>query len=268
MLTRWTDSQGPYELEGSSFTLKTEWTCGKFDKSKNHCDDNWGETTASYALVDAQGQTQFQKKFPYDGNPDEGSLRVSALLLQGRSHHALQIIMSSSPSAPNTGETSDFLAVHNGKLLALTEDLPMSAIGEPKGTAVLTAKLPANDTFPVRYFDVLYFNRIAHMRFDWNAGRLARVESNEFEIEPNLSQQPPDGAVDFYPSPDFTKASVRIHLAPETKIKFRSVVQTSTSQDSLGKPLVTNWLKVTIDGRLGYVTGEADWQAIGLVPVG
>jgi hypothetical protein len=268
MLTRWTKSDGPYQLDGASFTVKTEWTCGKFDKSKNHCDDNWGETAASYTLVDAQGQTQFQKTFPYDGNPDEGSLHVSALLLDGRSHHALQIIMSSSPAAPNTGETSDFLAVHNGKLLALAEDLPIDAIGKPKGTTVLATKLPANDMFPVRYFGALYYNRIAHMRFDWTAGKLAQVESNEFEMEPNLGEQLPDGAVDFYPAPDFTKTSVRVHLTAETKIKFLRVVQTSTSQDSLGKHLLTDWLKITIDGRVGYVTGEADWQALGLVPVG
>jgi hypothetical protein len=267
MLTRWTKSQGPYELDGTNFTVKTEWTCGKFDKSKNHCDDNWGETAASYTLLDAQGQTQFQRTFPYDGNPDEGCLRVSAVLLQGRSHQALQLIMSESPSAPNTGETSDFLAVHNGKLLALAEDIPVDAIGKPTGTAVQTSKLPANDAFPVRYFGALYYNRIAHMRFDWNAGRLAQVESNEFAIEPNLSQQPPDGAVDFYPAPDSTKASVRVHLAAETKIKFLSVVRSSTSQDASGKAIVTEWLKVSIDGRLGYVTGGADWQAIGLAPV-
>jgi hypothetical protein len=268
MLTRWTDSHGPYELDGTNFTVKTEWTCGKFDKSKNHCDDSWGETAASYTLVDAQGQTQFHKTFPYDGDPDESSLRVSALLLEGRSHHALQIIMSSSPSAPNGGETSDFLAVHNGKLLALAEDLPVDAIGHPKGTGVLTTKLPANDMFPVLYYGALYYNRIVHMRFDWNAGRLVQVESNEFEIEPNLGEDPPNGAVDFYPAPDFTKKPVRVHLVAETKIKFLSVVQTSTSQDSLGKPLVTEWLKVTIDGRVGYITGDADWQAIGLVAAG
>jgi hypothetical protein len=268
MLTRWTDSYGPYEMDGANFTVKTEWTCGKFDKSKNHCDDHWGETAASYTLVDAQGQTQFQKIFPYDGNPEEGSSRVSAVRLEGRSHQALQIITSSSPSAPGTGETSDFLVAHDGKLLALAEDIPMGAIGQPKGNAVPTSKLPANDTFAVRYSGALYFNRIAHMRFDWNAGRLAQVESNEFEIEPNLGEQSPEGVVDFYPAPDFTKAPVRVHLATDTKIKFLRVVQTSAPRDPSGKPVVTEWLKVTIDGRLGYVAGAADWQALGLVPVG
>ena len=268
MLTRWTDSHGPYELDGANFTMKTEWTCGKFDKSKNHCDDNWGETAASYTLVDAQGRTQFQKTFPYDGDPDEDSLRVSALLIEGRSHQALQIIMSTSPSAPEGGETSDFLAVHNGKLLAFAENLPVDAIGKPKGIGVLSTKLPPNDAFPVRYFGALYYNRTAHMRFDWDAGRLAQVESNEFEVEPNYGEDPPDGTVDFFPAPDPTKPSVRVHVAADTKIKVLSVVQTSTSQDRSGKPVITEWLKVTIDGRLGYVTGDADWQAIGLVAAG
>jgi hypothetical protein len=60
---------------------------------------------------------------------------------------------------------------------------------------------------------------------------------------------------------------VRVHLAAETKVKFLSVVRSSTSQEASGKAIVTEWLKVSINGRLGYVTGGADWQAIALAPV-
>ena len=268
-LTHWTESRGPIDLDGSAFTLQIEWTCGKFDAQKKQCGDAFGENVSSFSLLDARRQIQFKKDFPYAGNPDDGATRISVLRLKGHANHqALQIVSSDSPSAPDTGERSDFFAGHDGKLIVLAQNIAIGALGETQDATLLSAKLPPNDTFRVRHSGSPYYSTLTHMRFNWNAGRLEQVESNEFDVEPHLGDQPQDSAVDFYTSPDFNTRPRRLHIAPTTQIKVLKAVQTSTSHDTAGQKVVTEWLKITVDGRPGYIAGEADLGAIGLVPIG
>lgn len=260
--------QGPFDLDGIKLTLKVEWLCRNFDKDKNKCMDDFGESAESYSLLDQNGQVQFTKKFPEDSGPDIGSLDLSAVRLEGNTHQALQVATSAAPSAPDTGFSSDFYALHNGKLAKFAEDIPVGAFASLEGTGQLSWKLPADDTFEVRYFTSLYYNTIKHFRFNWKEGRLDQLETNEFDVEPHLGEHPEDSAVDFYPSPDFNAQPSRVHLGPESKIAILKAVRTTSSYDTAGKKVVTEWLRITIDGKLGYIAGDADFGAIGLEMTG
>ncbi|HYL62559.1 MAG TPA: hypothetical protein VE077_08050 [Candidatus Methylomirabilis sp.] len=74
--------------------------------------------------------------------------------------------------------------------------------------------------------------------------------------------------MDFYATPDFSAESRRVHIGPTTKIAILKGVLTSTAVDATGKKVATQWLRITIDGKQGYIAGEADFAAIGLQPVG
>lgn len=175
------------------FTLKIEWTCSKFDKAQNHCLDAFGESVGSFSLVDPDGNTQFKKEFPEIGNADDGSLDISMLRLEGHGHQALQVVTQGVPSAPDTGESSDFFALRNGKLVTLAEGINVFALAELQGAAS-SWKLPSDDTFEVRSTASYYFDAITHMRINWKDGRIDQLESNEFDVVPHQGDERPEDA--------------------------------------------------------------------------
>jgi hypothetical protein len=149
------ESQGPFELDGVKFTLKVDWLCRNFEKDKNECADDFGETAESYSLIDPDGNIQFYKTFSGDIRANDTSLQLSALRLEGRSHQALQVATSEAPSAPDTGFSSDFFALHDGKLAKLAEGIPVGVLASPEGTAQPSWKLPALWIALLRYAHTL-----------------------------------------------------------------------------------------------------------------
>jgi hypothetical protein len=61
----------------------------------------------------------YRHSFGLPGPENPGSTQVSAVRLEGREHRALQVIVSEVPSAPDTGESSQFFAMRNGLLRSL-----------------------------------------------------------------------------------------------------------------------------------------------------
>jgi len=266
--SRRSESRGPFELDGAKFTLKVDLLCRHFDKDKNACADDYGESAEAYSLLDSSGNVQFQKTLPQIGLADYGAFEVYALRLEGRSHQALQIATREAPSAPDTGFSSDFFAFRSGKLSKFAEGIDVDALDSMQGPAQKSWKLAAGDTFSVREISSIYYDRIAHYKFNWQEGRLDPLESNEFNVEPHQGEHPDDTAVDFYPAPDFNAKPIRVHIGTGTKIVILKVVRTATSQDASGKQVVTEWLRISIDGRIGYISGDADFGAIGLAMAG
>jgi hypothetical protein len=171
------------------------------------------------------------------------------------------------PSAPNAGQSSDFFELHDGKVTSLGEGVAVAALAAPRGAAP-SFRLPSGDTFAVRQASSPYYDTLAHMRINWNEGRLDQLETTQFDVQPHRGDHPEDTAIDFYPAPDANAKPHRLHISPESKIAIVKAVRTPASQDGAGKQGTTEWLKIVIDGQQGYVTGEADFGAIGLLPLG
>jgi len=194
------------------------------------------------------------------------------------------------PSAPGSGWWVQIFALMNGKLTPLCA--PISADGEFIGEEVQTyqpspmfrgqqPQTISHDGLKFRMwtgnFSIFY-----GVMIDWIQGRVhpestcyrmtsqGRVSACRYKVEADPARGKEVTFVRLFAEPDEAFTPKHVVIKPESKIDYvEAEVPVSWSEDqnniSFG---VSNsgkvWLHIKIDGQDGWISGEEDFQAVGL----
>ena len=121
---------GPFPIDGHDFSVKLNVICYKESQHEGLCDDDDEETISSFKITDENGKTRFSKSFPISLVHNFGRHLVSARLLEGKEHQALELRYETLPSRPDTGESIQLFALQSGMLKPLDRE-PLRVSGRP-----------------------------------------------------------------------------------------------------------------------------------------
>jgi hypothetical protein len=266
----YTRNLGPYSLDGRSFTVRLSVVCYKETPHPGECNKDDEETVASMKITDQAGKTRFQKSFPVAFAHQVERHVVEVTRLEGRDHQALQILFEKLPSHANTGESIQLFGVRDGTLQPLNEE-PLDFYGElgdlPTGSTQDSRRLLAGDALPI-YVLTSYFYIKQPVIVRWNDFSLQPQETGEFEVvqHSHYSRKPDieaDGYIHLYGSPDKNSEPLGLSVTPQTHVQVLSALfsagppeEHSSANDA--------WLKILVDGHMGWILGLGDYTAIGL----
>jgi len=268
--TRYVRTLGPFPIEGHEFTVELRVVCYKQSRHAGKCDEDDEETISSASILDENGKTRFKKSFPVGLVRQTENHLVSAVLLEGREHQALELAYQDFSAPSKTRKSIQIFALQNSVLRPLDPE-PLEFQGGlaelPAGQWENSRRLLEGDTLDV-YVLTTYFYIVAPVRVDWKDFRLEEQNSGEFDV----ADQPPyeirptiesDRPIHLYPSPDDKTNPLGINLTPGSHIqllKARFSKAPPNEHDSANE----TWLKVRIDGQEGWILGVDDYTALGL----
>jgi hypothetical protein len=260
---------GPYAIDGKNFTVKLSVICYKDTKHTGECTEDDEETVKSLKIEDEAGKTRFEKSFPVAFAHQAERHVVEVMRLEGQDHQALEVRYEKLPSHSNTGETMQLFGVRDGMLQAFNRE-PLDFNGElgelPAGTSKDSRRLLARDLLPI-YLVTNYFYILEPVRVDWNDFALKPQESGEFEVaqESPYSRKPDiegEGYIHLYASPDQKSAAVGMSVSPRSHVQVLSALFAANPEENSSAN--DTWLKISIDGKPGWILGLADYTAIGV----
>jgi hypothetical protein len=266
----YTRTLGPYSLDGKNFTVKLTVICYKDKPHAGECNEDDEETVKSMKIDDEAGKARFQKSFPVAFAHQVERHVVEVTRFEGREHQALEILFEKLPSHANSGESIQLFGVRDGTLQPLNPE-PLDfygALGElPAGSSQDSRRLLAGDTLPICLL-TNYFYVMQPVRVNWKDFRLEPQETGEFEVaqQPPFSRKPDieaEGYIHLYASPDKNLAASGLTVTPQSNVQVLSALFRANSPEDNSSADDT-WLKISIDGKVGWILGLADYTAIGL----
>jgi hypothetical protein len=267
--THYIRTLGPYAIDGKNFTVKLSVICYKETKHPGECTEDDEETVKSLKIEDEAGKTRYEKSFPVAFAHQVERHVVEVTRLEGQDHQALEILYEKLPSHANTGDTIQLFGVRDGMLQAFNQE-PLDFTGElgelPAGTSNESRRLLAGDLLPI-FLVTNYFYILQPIRVDWDDFALKPQESGEFDVaqESPYSRKPDiegDGYIHLYPSPDKKSAAVGVSVSPRSHVQVWSALFAANPSDNSSAN--DTWLKISIDGKPGWILGLADYTAIGV----
>ena len=268
--TSYTRALGPYSIDGENFTVKLSVICYKTARHPGQCNEDDEETVKSMRIDDAAGKACFHTSFPVAFAHQVERHVVEVTRLEGSEHQALELQYEQLPSHVNTGVSIQVFGLRDGKLQAF-DDEPFEFYGGlgalPEGTSKDSRRLLASDTLPI-YLLTNYFYIVQPVRLNWTELRLEPQEKGEFEVaqESPFSRKPEvqaDGYLHLYASPDEKAASTGVAVTPESSVQVLRAIFRSTPSETHSSASTT-WLKISVDGKVGWILGVDDYTAIGL----
>ena len=275
------ERKNPFSIKGQTFTVIQHL---KHTGQKGDALDY--TTLALLEIVDSGGVVHYRDDFPYAveaGGFCAGSVKV----ISGSNGAGFLLDMACDPSAPESGGPWQILSLTNGKISALGR--PFSAEGQ-MGDFVpgkinkignLTQILP--DELRIRLFTG-YFYVTVPLRVGWWEGRLALAQHCLYQTGHGFAEggcEMPVEGVERAPSEQeltfvrmFSESNDQVGVPEHIVVKKDSKVEIlagkvfvtweeSTSGINLGVgPDI--WVKVSIDGKEGWIHTEEDLQAVGL----
>jgi hypothetical protein len=270
--THYIRTLGPFPVDGQHFGVKLNVTCYKDSPHPGMCNEDDQEAVRSVKIVDDAGKTRFSKSFPIGFMHQLERHVVNATLLEGSEHQALELTYEQLPSHANTGVTIQLFGLRHGTLQPLNPE-PLEFYGQlgelPPGQSKNSKHLLADNMLPI-YVLTSYFYVVSQVRVNWKDFRLDQRESGEFDV---VHQQPyerkPDiqavGFIHLYPSPDANSTSAGVDINPQSNVQILKALFRKGPPDEHDAPSDT-WLKVSINGKVGWIVGLDDYTAIGLSP--
>jgi len=268
--TSYTLTLGPYSIDGASFTVKLSVICYKGARHAGQCNEDDEETVKSMKIENEAGKTCFHTSFPVAFAHQVERHVVEVTRLEGRDHQALEIKFETLPSHANTGESIQLFGLRGGTLQAFNDE-PLEfygGLGElPMGSSKDSLRLLAGDTLPV-FALTNYFYILQPVRVNWNSFRLEPQETGEFEVaqQPPYSRKPDiqaDGYIRLYASPDNNAAQAGVAVSPQSTVQvLRAIFRRSPPEEHSSAS--DTWLKIAVDGKVGWILGLDDYTAIGL----
>ncbi len=261
---------GPFPIDGHDFSVKLNVICYKESQHEGLCDDDDEETISSFKITDENGKTRFSKSFPISLVHNFGRHLVSARLLEGKEHQALELRYETLPSRPDTGESIQLFALQSGMLKPLDRE-PLRFQGGladlPTGQRKNSNRLLENETLQI-YARTNYFYIAIPIRINWIDFRLEQQDSGDFKIAdtPPYQVRPDiesDRPIHVYASPDINTKPVTLNLSPQSRVALLSAKFSAAPPDEHDSPSEA-WLEVRIDDRVGWILGVDDYIALGL----
>jgi len=212
------------------------------------------------------------------------STSVSAVQLAGTKGQALLVDWGEIISAPDACSNAVILGLFDGKLRPYSDVFCEDLIAPP-GAVERTWKLKTDPQTSFDIFEVRrragYFNVIIPVRIEFVMAKLLPAqwcvqlhaapdmrERCEFPVEAERSPAKEDTFVRLYPEADEQAIPKHVVVKPNSKVEFLSALS-HNAVDRNGKWLPAPnmeipWLKVRINGQVGWVHAEEDLNALGL----
>jgi hypothetical protein len=282
------ERKGPFVLAGRSFTVVLH---SKRLPGKTRGDS---ETLASLDILDAGGVVQHHEDFPHAVENGEftDTCSVGIQPLSGSNGQGLLLDTGCLPSAPLSGGPWQVFGVVKGKLIPFGK--PIVAEGEmgdftPGAVSRignLTQILP--DMLRIRLFTGYFFVSVP-IRIDWIGGKLALGQHCLYQTGHGFAEGGCEMAVEGverHPGEEeltfvrlFNEASeassgtpAHVVVKKDSTVEFLSAsVLTRWDEEpevislSAGEDI---WVKVRIDGKVGWIHTDEDLNAIGLYRTG
>lgn len=283
-------TQGPFQLGDQSFTFIKHVQTIESSKSPDDSTVEWWE------LRDRAGRAVYRQQ--YGLNFQDGTFAdtedVGARELKARFGRAILVDGAALPSAPNSGWWVQVFGLVNGKLSAL--GAPMSTEGDFMGEEVDTyqpsslfrGQQPQTISRDVLNFRVWTgnFSIIYAVMIDWVQGTVrpawicsrmtakGQISACRYKVEASPVRAKEMSFVRLFPEPEDGATPKHVVIKPESHIDYLEAeiaVSWSADQNNIsfsvcGSGLV--WLHIRVDGQEGWISGEEDFQAVGLPQAG
>ncbi len=263
---------GPFAIDGQNFTVKLNVICYKDSPHPGMCEQDDEETVKSLKILNEGGRTRYSKSFRVAFMHQLERYNVTATLLNGSRHQALEITYEKLPSHADTGVSIQIFGVRDGDLQALNPD-PLDFYGRlgelPPGQQKDSKNLLPGDILPI-YVRTNYFYIMVPVRVDWKEFSLDEPDSGEFDVvhQPPYGRKPDveaDGFVHLRSSPDKNAEDAGVNVTPKSDVQVLKA-RFRTGPPELHDSPQDMWLKISIDGKVGWILGLDDYTAIGLSP--
>ena len=285
-------TQGPFHLGDQTFTFVKRVLKIKGAESADESTVDWWE------LRDADGKAIVHQQNPpahvQNGAFDEME-EVSARELKTTLGRGLLLSGAYEPSTPNGGWWVQVYGLLNNKLAAISS--PLFAEGDFLGEAVdsyqptpmIRGQQPHTVTRDVLNFRVWTgnFNITYGVQIDWIQGALrpawacsrtgskGPVSACRYKVQADrVSTGAEMTFVRLFPEPADGLTPTHLVVKPDSKIEYvEAEIPMSWSSDpnhiNFGVQDMTKiWLHVKIDGQDGWISGEEDFEAVGLPQAG
>ena len=286
------ESVGPLHISGQSFSfIKHVRTIGE-QKPENESTVEWWE------LRDAAGKAVYRAEYGYtvengrfDTTEDVGARELKTKFGQG-----ILVDGQGLPSAPNTGSWIQVFGLFDGKLVPLSS--PVSTEGEfleetvdtYQHSAMFKGQQPQTISRDVLKFRMWTgnFNLEYLVAIDWIQAKLHPAwtcmertskgpsSSCRYKVEVEPAPRTDMSFVRLFNEPDEGSVPKHVVIKAESKIEFvEAQVAISWISDehntTFGLPNDSPekvWLHIRVDGQDGWISGEEDFNAVGLPEAG
>ena len=284
-------TQGPFRIADQTFTLVKHVQKIEGSKSSDDVTVDWWE------LRDANDRVAFRQEYSptfQDGSFEE-TVDVSARETKTQFGHGIMVEGGWLPSAPSSGWWVQLFGLFNGKLVSFGE--PISTDGDYLGEDVLkyepSAMFRGQTVQPVSHdvlrfkewtgnffiiYDVIIDWMQAKVRPAWTCRQMTSKGPNSacrYKVEAEPTRGKDLTFVRLFPEPDAGFTPKHVVVKPESSVEFIeaqvTVVWTTTENNASfgvsgnsGAPGSDMWLHIKVDGQDGWISGEEDFEAVGL----
>jgi hypothetical protein len=281
-------TQGPFHIGGQDFTF-VKHVQGINGKTSG--DDS---TVEWWELRDSAGNAVYRRQYPVDfqnGTLDETE-SVDARQLKANLGEGILVEGGELPSAPDGGWWVQVFGLINGNLTtmsgALRTDGPF--LGE-QVEKYQPRPMPGGQQQQAISHDVLKFriwtgnvSIIYGVMIDWIQGKVrpewtcttaqGQPAGCRYPIKADPAPRKDLTFVRLFPEPESGFTPKHVVVKPDSKIEYieaQASVSWSTGQDDVNFGVTDPgniWLHVKIDGQDGWISGEEDFEAVGLPQAG
>ncbi len=283
---------GPFAIAGQNYAVVLHEK-----RLPSAGDSTLVQTLAGVEISDTTGNVSYQEAFAYpiEQGRFQRNLSASAELVSGKTGAGLVIHYSEQTAASPTGtaqtsESWQLFGLVNGKLAALGKPalIGVPAAGGPYMGVMMRAVngavsvISEPDTIEVRAWTG-YFYVFIPLRVDWNHGGLAEGQRCMEMIGGGLKEVGCDMRVEALrkpPADEFTFARLfgeanenmgepdHVVMQKDSKIEIlgsRAITKWNENGELIQPVFSDIWLHVRIDANTGWIHGEEDFAAVGLL---
>jgi hypothetical protein len=281
-------TQGPFHIGDQTFTFVKHVQSIEGKSSEDDSTVEWWD------LRDAAGNPVYRRQYPvgfHDGAFDETE-SVGARELKASFGKGILVEGGELPSAPNGGWWVQVFGLMNGKLAPMSGVLRTDGafLGEQvesfKPTPMLVGQHPQAVSHDVLKFRVWTGNVsiIYGVIIDWIQGRVrpewtcttaqGQPAGCHYPIEASPARSNEMTFVRLFPEPESGFTPKHVVVKPDSKIEYveaEASVSWSADHDDVSFGVSDPgkvWIHVKIDGQDGWISGEEDFEAVGLPQAG
>ena len=278
--------EGPFHIGGLEFSLVKHLQ--KIQGAKSEDDT----TVASWEFRDAAGGVVYREQYQvnFQGGTFEETYGVTARELKGKFGQGILVQGGSLPSAPNSGWWVRLFGLFDKKLVPFSPAISTAGefVGEDVTSFEPTPVFRGQQIQPVGH-DILKFHAWAgsfgieynviidwlqaKVRPEWTCSQMTskgRSSACRYRVQAEPQRGSEMTFVRLFSEPDEGFVPKHVVIKPESKVEFleaQAAVSWSSSPNGLEfgpSDSERMWLHIKVDGQDGWISGEEDFQAVGL----
>lgn len=241
---------------------------------------NFPETVSRYEIVDASGKVLFAEEYPLvlHVHGFDDSIALEAHRLMGKSGEGLILFRDAAPSAPGSGRSFRIFGRRGRELSPFTRWLTVyGTVGPLRPAGERCLRLLPGDVIEISVWTG-WFGVVVPVAVDLARGavrvpRGARIYPVQAE-GPVFEEDPGEVRLFAGPSPD--SGSVTVRVTRGSRIEYLGVsasagLVAAGGEERDWRELVveeTPWLRIRVDGKVGWIRDPESLMAVGLRQAG